>query len=201
VKSRGGVIAPLLRRDLKRRLNAKPPGCKPGGKHCCVRFNLPRFRRDQRGFAMIDIHERRTSHKLSDQGPLTGIDKRVGTEPARTRNLTCRRCGKPIVHRAGRRPTYCSDRCRLREFDRRRVKKACLGGDTGGPTKRAKLASKINALQRAKIRSSTPILGPSNVIGVEVFGGRAWKPLTSAGGVTGERAQLRPRVLIDARLS
>ena len=46
---------------------------------------------------------------------------------ARTRNLTCRRCGKPIVHRGGRRPTYCSDKCGIREFDRRRVKKAAWG--------------------------------------------------------------------------
>ena len=118
---------------------------------------------------------------------------------ARTRNLTCRLCGKPIVHRSGRRPTYCSDRCRLRKFDRGRVKKAGLGGDTGGPTKRIKIVNKINALQRAKMQSSTRILGPSNVIAVEVFGGRAWQPLTSTGFVPSERAQRRPRGLIDAR--
>jgi hypothetical protein len=118
---------------------------------------------------------------------------------ARTRNLTCRLCGKPIVHRAGRRPTYCSDKCRIREFDRRRVKKSGLGGDTGGPTKRTKLASKINALQRAKMQSSTRILGPSNVIAVEVFSGSAWTPQTSTGLVPSERAQRRSRGLVDAR--
>ena len=116
---------------------------------------------------------------------------------ARTRNLTCERCGKSFTHRAGRRPSYCSDRCRLREFGRRRVRKAGLGGDTGGPTKRTKIASKINALQRAKIQSSTRILGPSNVIAVEVFGGHAWQPMIGTGGVAVEIAQLRPRVLID----
>ena len=81
------------------------------------------------------------------------------------------------------------------------LKNRAWEGDTGGPTKRTKKASVINALQRAIIQSSTRILGPSNVIEVEVFGGRAWKPLTSAGGVAIERAQLRPRVLIDARPS
>jgi hypothetical protein len=117
----------------------------------------------------------------------------------RTRQLDCESCGKPIVHRAGRRPTYCSDRCRLREFGRRRVRKSLRGGDTGRPTKRTRTASKNNALQRAKIQSSTRILGPSNVIAIEVFGGRAWKPLTSTGGVAVEQAQVQPRVLIDTR--
>ena len=116
---------------------------------------------------------------------------------ARTRNLLCERCGKSFTHRAGRRPSYCSDRCRLREFGRRRVKKALLGGDTGGPTKRTKIANENNALQRAKIQSSTRILGPSNVIAVEVFGVGAWRPRTGADGVAVERAQRRPRGLID----
>lgn len=118
---------------------------------------------------------------------------------ARTRNLTCGLCGKPIVHRSGRRPTYCSDRCQLRKFDRGGVKKSGLGGDTGGPTKCIKIANKINALQRAKIQSSTRILGPSSVIAIEVFGGRIWERLTSTAGIAIERAQLRPRALIDAR--
>ena len=148
------------------------------------------------------VHERRTRRKLSDQAPPTGIDKRAetGTARARTRNVTCGRCGKPFTHRGGRRPIYCSDKCRVREFGRRRVKKALLGGDTGGPTKRTKIANENNALQRAKIQSSTRILGPSNVVAVEVFGGRAWKPRTSADGVAFEIAQLHPRVLIGARL-
>jgi hypothetical protein len=117
----------------------------------------------------------------------------------RTRQLGCESCGKPIVHRAGRRPSYCSDRCRLREFGRTRVRKSLLGSDTGAPTKHTKIASRNNALQRAKIQSSTRILGPRSVIAAEVFGSRAWKPRTSADGVAVEITQLRPRVLIDTR--
>jgi hypothetical protein len=73
-------------------------------------------------------------------------------------------------------------------------------GDTGAPTKRQKIDRKNNALQRAKTQSSTGILGPESVLAIEVFG-RSWQSRTSSGGVAVEIAQLRPRVLIDARRS
>ena len=115
---------------------------------------------------------------------------------ARTRKLNCASCGKPITHHAGRRPSYCSARCRMHEFGKRRSRKAFLGGDTRAATKRQKIASNSNALQRAKIRSSTPILGPASVLAIEVFE-RAWQSRTSSGGVAIEVAQLRPRVLVN----
>jgi hypothetical protein len=65
------------------------------------------------------------------------------------------------------------------------------------PTKRQKIHSDNNALQRAKIQSGTRILGPANVLTIEVFG-RAWQPRTSSGGVAIDVAQLRPRALVDA---
>jgi hypothetical protein len=86
----------------------------------------------------------------------------------------------------------------MREFGKGRSRKAFLGGDTGAPTKRQKINSNNNALQRAKIQSSTRILGPASVLGIEVFG-RAWQSRISSGGVAIEVAQLRPRALVDAR--
>jgi endogenous inhibitor of DNA gyrase (YacG/DUF329 family) len=115
---------------------------------------------------------------------------------ARTRKLDCEACGKPITHHAGRRPRYCSARCRMREFGKGRSRKAFLEADTRAPTKRQKIDSNNNALQRAKIQSSSRILGPASVLAIEVFG-RAWQPLTTSGGVAIEVAQMRPRVLVD----
>jgi endogenous inhibitor of DNA gyrase (YacG/DUF329 family) len=114
----------------------------------------------------------------------------------RTRRLDCKSCGKPMTHHAGRRPSYCSARCRMREFGKGRSRKAFLGGDTRAPTKRQKIDSNNNALQRAKIQSGTRILGPASVVAIEVFG-RAWQSRTSSGGMAIEVAQLRPRVLVN----
>jgi hypothetical protein len=111
---------------------------------------------------------------------------------AQTRKLNCESCGKPITHHTGRRPSYCSARCRMREG---RCRKAFLGGDTRAPTKRLKIDSDNNALQRAKINSSTRILGPASVLAIEVFD-RAWQSRTSSGGASIEVAQLRPRALV-----
>lgn len=117
---------------------------------------------------------------------------------ARTRRLDCASCGKPIMHRTGRRPTYCSVRCRLREFGKGRSRKAFLGRDIGAPTKRPKFSSNNNRLQAAKMRASTPIVGPTSVLTIEVFD-RGWQSQTSSGGVAIEVAQLRPRALVSAR--
>jgi endogenous inhibitor of DNA gyrase (YacG/DUF329 family) len=115
---------------------------------------------------------------------------------ARTRALDCASCGKSITHHTGRRPSYCSARCRMREFGKGRSRKAFLGGDTRAPTKRQKIDSNNNALQRVKIKSSTRILGPASVLAIEVFD-RTWQSGTGSGGVTIEVAQLRPRVLVN----
>src|SRR5262249_32203345 len=115
--------------------------------------------------------------------------------PARTRNITCEVCGRAIVHTSGRRPQVCSTRCRNRKNGRRRVRKAFLGRDTVAPAKRQKKNNKINALQRAKMLSSRPILPPADVLAVEVFD-RAWTPAISSGGVPIEIGRLRPRTLV-----
>jgi hypothetical protein len=68
--------------------------------------------------------------------------------------------------------------------------------NTRVPTKHRKIDSNNNALQRAKIQSSTRILGPASVLAIEVFG-HAWQSRTSTDGVAIEAAQLRPRALVD----
>src|SRR5262245_39726298 len=115
---------------------------------------------------------------------------------ARTRELNCESCGKPITHHAGRRPRYCSARCRMREFGKGRSRKAFLGRDIRAPTKSQKIHSNNNTLQRPKIHSSTPILGPASVLAIEVFD-RAWQSRISTGGAAIEVVQMRPRVLVN----
>jgi endogenous inhibitor of DNA gyrase (YacG/DUF329 family) len=117
---------------------------------------------------------------------------------ARTRKLHCASCGKPITHHAGRRPRYCSARCRMREFGKGRSRKAFLGRDTRAPTKHSKISSNNSALHGAKMHLSTRIIGPASVLTIEVFD-RAWQSRTSSGGVTIEVAQLRPRALVGGR--
>src|SRR5262245_23186782 len=119
---------------------------------------------------------------------------------ARTRELKCESCAKPITHRTGRRPRYCSDWCRMREFGKGRSRKAFLGGESRAPTKRPIIDSKNNALERAKNQSSARILGPASVLAAEVFGtGRNWRSQTSSDGVAIEIAQRRTRALINPR--
>jgi hypothetical protein len=113
-----------------------------------------------------------------------------------SRRVTCP-CGRVVEHRAGRRPRFCSSRCRNRENGRGRVRKALLGRDTGAPAKLQKKHSKLKALQRAKTLSSHRILAPAHVLACEVFGGRGWRHATSSGGVAVEVGHLRSRALVE----
>src|SRR5262245_42213902 len=74
-----------------------------------------------------------------------------------SRILACRCCGKRIEHRIGRRPRFCSDRCRNREIGFKRVRKASLGRDTRAPAKFQKKVKQFKALQRAKTEASRRI--------------------------------------------
>jgi endogenous inhibitor of DNA gyrase (YacG/DUF329 family) len=145
------------------------------------------WRVERKDFVMSYLTPRRTRSEQRREAP------RVH---ARTRRLDCASCGKPITHRAGRRPSYCSARCRMREFGKGRSRKTFLGRDTGAPTKHPKISSNNNSLQVAKIRSRTRIVGPTSVLTIEVFD-RGWQSQTSSGGVAIEVAQLRPRALIN----
>jgi len=116
--------------------------------------------------------------------------------PARKRVLPCNSCGKQIEHRAGRRPRFCSTRCRNGENGRRRVRKARLGPATRAPAKLIRNVIRNNALQRAGKQSSRRILAPADVLAVEVWGGRKWSPAISSGGVPIEIGRLRERALV-----
>jgi hypothetical protein len=114
--------------------------------------------------------------------------------PARKRVLACSSCGKQIEHRAGRRPRFCSTRCK--EKARTRVRKAFLVRDTRAPAKLKKKYQQFKALQRAKTQSSTRIWAPAHVLAVEVFE-RHWQPAISSGGVAVQIGRLRERALVS----
>jgi len=113
-----------------------------------------------------------------------------------SRILACDSCGKRVEHHAGRRPRFCSTRCRNRGNGQRRVRKARLRIDTRAPAKLRKNDNKNNAVQRAKTLSSHRIYGPADVLAVEVFG-RAWVPAVSSGGVPIEMGRLRAWALVS----
>jgi hypothetical protein len=113
-------------------------------------------------------------------------------KPARI--VTCP-CGKQIEHRIGRRPRFCSARCK--EKARTRVRRAFLDRDTVAPAKLEKKNSEYKAFQRAKMLSSRRIFGPADVLAVEVWGGRSWEPAISSDGVPFETGRLRARMLVS----
>ena len=51
---------------------------------------------------------------------------------------------------------------------------------------------------RIKGPNSARIVGPPDVLDVEVFGGRQWRPAVSGGGVPIEVGRLRARALVGA---
>jgi hypothetical protein len=116
-------------------------------------------------------------------------------EQRSTRRLACARCGRPVEHHRGRRPRFCSTRCRTRYHDEKRTRKAFLTRDTGAPTKQQKFVSKNNEVQRAKTRSSARIIAPNRVLLVEIFD-RTWRPAVSTDGTSFEIARLRSRALV-----
>jgi hypothetical protein len=127
---------------------------------------------------------------------MSGIHERESARNSVTRNLNCANCGREIWHRSGRRPRFCSDRCR--ERGRKRVRKSFLGPDTSAPTKHQKTLSHLNALQRAKTQSSHRILAPAHVLAAEVFEAREWCAATSSSGVAVEIGRIRRRALVES---
>jgi hypothetical protein len=119
----------------------------------------------------------------------------VARNTNRSRILACGACGQRIEHRTGRRPRFCSIRCRNRENGQRRVRKALLGRDTGAPAKLRKNDRTFKAFQRAQSLSSKPIIAPAHVLSIEVFA-RHWQGAISSGGVAIQVSRLRPRALV-----
>jgi hypothetical protein len=112
--------------------------------------------------------------------------------------VVCPRCGR-VVTRKARQQVYCSTQCRERGKERSR--KAFLGQDTGAPPNPPKKVNGFNALQTRKSRSSISLQAPHRVVEPEIFGGRAWRQVTSPDGVVCEVSTLRTRALRDGGAS
>jgi hypothetical protein len=106
--------------------------------------------------------------------------------------VICSQCGRSAPRKA-RQQKFCSARCR--EKARERSRKAFLGQATGAPTNPLKKANGFNVLPAWKSGSSIAPRVPREIIEIEVFGGRAWREVTSSDGVVCEASTLRPRTL------
>jgi hypothetical protein len=115
--------------------------------------------------------------------------------------VACPTCGRHVPRRA-RQQRYCSERCR--ERDRSRSRKSALQPAKSGaryPTSRAprnplKKINGANLLRPEKSGSRVPPKLWREIVQVEVFGARDWRPVVSSGGVTCEVGKLRPRALV-----
>jgi hypothetical protein len=120
--------------------------------------------------------------------------------PRRDAPVACASCGREVARRA-RQQRFCSARCRKRGHYAQSVRKGVFSisplSDTALGTNPPKKDNKFKALQRAKMLSSHRILGPPHVLAVEVFA-RAWKGVTSSGGVAIEIGRLRARALVES---
>jgi len=166
----------MTRNFISNQLSRPPP---TENRRARVTANAGKGNLDMRGLTVV-----RDDDNCSDRAP------------ARTRNLACAVCGRPIVHTSGRRPQVCSTRCRNRKNGRGRVRKAFLIGDTGGAAKCRKNNNESKTLQRAKTLSSRRIFAPADVLAVEAFN-RTWKPAVSSSGIAIEVSRLRARALVS----
>ena len=111
--------------------------------------------------------------------------------------VCCVSCGRKVTRRA-RQQRFCSDRCR--DQARTRVRGPQRGRSSAPaiknrlrailPTNPPKNLNEIKGAQLAKI------VAPKDVIDVEVWDGREWRPATSSGGVPIEIGRLRKRALV-----
>jgi hypothetical protein len=113
--------------------------------------------------------------------------------------VVCPICERRVARRM-RGQRYCSKRCRQKANYAKKVARGDFSTRTiARPTSPLKKQRKLNALQGAKTRSTARIVGPADVLAVEVFGGRTWQPAMSSDGVAVEVSRLRSRALVDGR--
>jgi hypothetical protein len=119
--------------------------------------------------------------------------------PHRDAHVTCECCGRRIERRA-RQHRYCSTRCRMRAHRAEQVRNAGRNKnavpviDTGRVTNPAKNVNRTNALQRAKVQSSTRIIGPKWALDIELWD-RTWEAAVSSDGIVVEVSRIRARAL------
>ena len=120
-----------------------------------------------------------------------------------TLHQDCAVCGRVLVRKhTGRKPRFCSDRCRDRA--RKSRKSVFRGTVLGVGSRQPRNAGNSFATSKA-CKADLGGRGYVNpqlwhtIIEVEVFAGRAWQKIISRDGVKSEVAVLRPRALREAR--
>jgi len=114
----------------------------------------------------------------------------------KSESLQCPICECKFSRRS-RQQRYCSPPCmRKANYIRKAGSGLLLGQYTAFVPNPPKSSREINNLQRAKTQSSARIIGPPAVIQGEVFAGREWREVISAGGVKSFVCQLRKSALV-----
>ena len=112
--------------------------------------------------------------------------------------VICAGCGRQ-VQRQSRQQRFCSTRCQQQARTRARPR---MDGRPIKNDQRATLAVLRHEPSKKPNRIKGPnfarIGGPPDVLDVEVFGGRQWRPAVSGGGVPIEVGRLRARALVGA---
>jgi hypothetical protein len=113
--------------------------------------------------------------------------------------VICPVCGRRVARRM-RGQRYCSKRCRQKAHYAKKVARGDFSTRIiARPTSPSKKQRRLNDLQRAKTRSSAHIVGPADVLAIELVGGRPWQLRVGSDGLAVEVLQLRPRALPEAR--
>jgi hypothetical protein len=139
---------------------------------------------------MTNIPPRESAHNSVDR--TKSIPLKASRQDA---PVICPVCERRVDRRM-RGQRYCSRRCRQKANYAEKVARGDFSTRTLAlPTTPHKKANKSNALQGAKMLSSTRILAPAHVLAVEVFE-RHWQPAISSGGVAVQIGRLRERALV-----
>ena len=114
--------------------------------------------------------------------------------------VRCPACDR-IVKRRSRQQTFCSTSCRNKAHKTPwTLKTPVRYPPTGGGTDPHKSSNENSILQWPKSRSrlvpSDGIVGPRQVIGVEIIAGREWEDVVSSGGVKIYVIRLTRRALV-----
>jgi hypothetical protein len=128
---------------------------------------------------------------------VSGVSTRTQA-PLRDAPVVCQLCGRRVARRM-RGQKYCTKRCRQKANYANKVARGdFLTRTIARPTSPPKKLRNLNALRVIKTRSATLIIGPADVLTIEVFGGRTWQSATSSDGVATQVSRLRSRALVSA---
>jgi hypothetical protein len=128
----------------------------------------------------------------------TAVDPgRQGHARRRDAPVVCPVCERRVPRRM-RGQRYCSRRCRQRANYAEKVARGDFSTRTiARPTSPPKKERNFSPLQWAKTRSAARIIGPADVLAIEVLSGRTWQPAVSTDGVASEIASVRKRTLVS----